>query len=648
MDAGFFRDLAYVFLAAVMGGLLAWRLRQPVILGYVVAGILISPLTPGPSVQNVHTLELFAEIGVVLLIFSVGLEFSLKDLLRAKWTALLGGPLGILLSIALSFAVGRLLGWSPLQSFVIGAIICVASTMVLIRLLFERGQLHSSAGRLMVAITLVEDLAVVVLILTIPSVAHLEASHLWTVARELGRAALILVPTLFVAAKVVPPFLKRVARTQSRELFFIVVLAICLGAAALTQAIGLSLALGAFVAGLLISDSEYAHEALAQLFPLRDAFVALFFVTLGLLVDPRLLLSNISFAAAMVVLILFGKFFVWSVVVRLFGHSVWTACTVALGLTQIGEFSFVLVRVAREAGIVGSELYNATLAASLVTIFLNAAVFGPASAWLTRSRLARQDKILFDKEINDSRLSNHVLLCGFGRIGSTVGAALETFEIPYVVIEVDPDIVADLRKRNISSFFGDAAHEHLLERAGVGRASLVIVSLPNADSGTLAVRGARRLNPTVPILARSHQRVDHEALMRAGATEIIQPELEASATAIRHAFSYLNAADERVRIFLRGMRKATDALQTKPLVSNAVFPAVHTVTLTNSSLIGQSIARARLGDEFGVGVLAVTRKSREIILDPSPDLVFQQYDTVHLLGFEEHVQALVDATAKKN
>ena len=251
-----FRDLAYVIIAAITGGLVAWRLRQPVIIGYVLAGVVISPLTPGPSVSNVHSLELFAEIGVVLLMFSVGMEFSLKELLKAKWVAFLGGPLGIILSILLGLGAGSLLGWTPAQGIVLGAVISVASTMVLTRMLIDQGQLRTTAGRIMVAITLVEDLAVVILIILIPGLAKLETGQLFSLARDFGLAILVLAPALFFASKIIPPLLKRVARTQSRELFFLVVLAICLGTAALTSAIGLSLALGAFAAGLIISESD--------------------------------------------------------------------------------------------------------------------------------------------------------------------------------------------------------------------------------------------------------------------------------------------------------------------------------------------------------------------------------------------------------
>ena len=429
-DSSILRDLAYVFLAAIAGGLLAWGLRLPVIIGYVMAGILISPLTPGPSVGDVHTLEIFAEIGVILLMFSIGLEFSVKDLLRAKWVALIGGPLGLLLLIGISVGAGSFLGWTIDQGIVVGATICVASTMVLTRLLLDRGMLRTEAGRVMVAITLVEDVAVVILLVLVPEMGRLGSSQLWALGRDLGQAALVLGPAFFIASKMVPPLLRHVARTQRSEFFFIVTLAICMGTAALTQATGLSLAFGAFAAGLMISNSDYAHEALAQLFPMRDALVALFFVTIGMLLDPRTLFSNIQVLGVMIALIVFGKLGVWTIVVRLFGYPIWTALMVAAGLTQIGEFSFILVQVARNAGIVGGEVYNATLAASLVTILVNAAVMRYLPPALARRQAAGHMAAFASSQPDAEHLRNHVVLCGFGRVGSFIGAALETFGIP--------------------------------------------------------------------------------------------------------------------------------------------------------------------------------------------------------------------------
>src|SRR5689334_8067423 len=287
-----FRDLAYVFGAALIGGVLAHAARQPLILGYVLGGIAIGPFTPGPQVSDVHTFELLAEIGVILLMFSIGIEFSLRELLKVKWVAVLGGPLGIVLSMLLGVAVAYPVGWSIAQGAVVGAVVSVASTMVLARLLMDCGELASAHGRVMIGITLVEDLAVVVLTVLLPTVATLEASRVLAIGGALLRAAVILVPFTYLALKVVPRVMTRVAGTGSEELFLLVALAIALGTAAVTQAAGLSLALGAFLGGLIISQSDHAHDALARLLPVRDTFVALFFVTVGTLINPAAVVAS--------------------------------------------------------------------------------------------------------------------------------------------------------------------------------------------------------------------------------------------------------------------------------------------------------------------------------------------------------------------
>ncbi len=302
-----FKELSYVFIAAILGGALAWRLRQPLILGYVLAGIVFSPFTPGPAVREAHTFQIVAEVGVVFLMFSIGLEFSVAELLEVKWVSLLGAPLGVVLLSLMGEGVGALLGWGAVRGLVVGMIISVASTMVLSRLLMDSGQLQSAHGKVMIAITLVEDLIVVALTILMPTLASLSPHHLLGVALALGKAALILAPLGFLAVYLVPRWLAQVARSQNKELFLLVILAICLGTAALTEAVGLSLALGAFAAGLIISASEYAHRALEQMLPLRDAFVALFFVTVGMLINPRAVLREPMLLLAILALVVRGQ-----------------------------------------------------------------------------------------------------------------------------------------------------------------------------------------------------------------------------------------------------------------------------------------------------------------------------------------------------
>jgi K+:H+ antiporter len=370
-----FRDIAMVFAGALAVGLLFWRMRQPLILGYVLAGLILSPLTPGLRIHDVHAFEVMAEVGVILLMFSVGIEFSIPELLRVKWVALVGAPIGITLSVGLGTLVGKLLGWSFAQGIAVGCIISVASTMVLMRLLMDRREISTAAGRVMVTLTLVEDLAVVILTVLLPGLGSSSGADYSQVFWKIGKALLILVPVILAAWKIMPRLLARVEKTCNDEISLLLALTVCLVIAAFTEAIGLSLALGAFVGGMLLGSSHYAHKLAAQMLPIRDAFVALFFVTIGMLIDPRTWISNWRLVAVMVGLILVGKFAVWFGVVRLFGYPARISFRVGVGLTQIGEFSFILAQVALTSGLIGPEVYNATLAASLVTILANAALF---------------------------------------------------------------------------------------------------------------------------------------------------------------------------------------------------------------------------------------------------------------------------------
>ena len=559
-DPVFFQDLAIVFLAAVAGGILARLARQPLILGYVLGGIAIGPFTPGLTISEPHAFELFAEIGVILLMFSIGLEFSVKDLMRVKWVALAGGPLGILMAIGLAVATGSLIGWSTTQSIVIGAVISIASTMVLARLLGDRGELRSKHGRVMIGIALVEDVAVVAMTVLVPALGEFDSGRLLVIGQALAKALLILVPVGYLGTKVIPHILTHVARTQNQELFLLVTLAISLGTAAVTQMVGLSLALGAFLAGLIISASEYGHETLARLLSLRDAFVALFFVTIGILIDPRVIIQNLPLLATMIGLIVAGMFMIWVTVVRLFGYSWTTAFLVGIGLTQIGEFSFVLVQVAKAAGHVGSEVYNATLAASLITILINAALVRYMPSWFVQRRPTHDQHDMAPWPPDGEPLRQHVVLCGFGRVGSSLGKALETFNLPYVVIDRDPDIIRRLQMQGIACLYGDASHRVLLTKAGAADASLIIVALPEIEPAALAVSRIRAFNPKAPILARAHGQAEARRLAGLGATEVIQPEVEASATLIRHALTWFGIPKERI---LDHVEQYRESMETK-------------------------------------------------------------------------------------
>jgi CPA2 family monovalent cation:H+ antiporter-2 len=488
----------------------------------------------------------------------------------------------------------------------------------------------------MVAITLVEDLAVVVLTVLLPAFSDLGAGRAIGIAIALGKAALILVPFFYLAAKVVPAIMTRVARTGNPELFLLVALAIGLGTAALTQTVGLSLALGAFLAGLLISDSDYAHETLASLLPLRDVFVAMFFVTIGGLVDPGPLFANLPLLGVMVALIVGGKLVIWTAVVWLFRYPFSTALRVGVGLTQIGEFSFILVQVAHAAGQVGDDVYSATLAASLLTILINALLVRYVPAWMSWANRALATPSVESPE----QLSGHVLLCGFGRVGSAVGEALATFGTRYLVVETDPDIVTSLRARAVPCLFGDAAHRELLEHGGAARASLIVITLPDIQRARLAVRAARALKPDGAILARAHGRAEALELQRSGATEVVQPEVEAAAALIQHALGRLALPAEEAAAYLERFREAIETASAHPAATRVALPEVREVPIPADGVAGQSLRDARIRERFGVTVVAIIRPDG-VLLNPSPDTTIRASDRVRLFGRPEQIDAFV-------
>jgi len=374
-ETHFFIDLGLLFVAALGGALLAQIARQPLIVGYVLAGIVVGPFTPGLTIADPAPFHWFAEIGVILLMFSIGMEFSVGELLGVGPLAALGGPAGIVLITLLTLAAGWLLGWSPTESVLVGASLSVASTMVLMKFLLEQKAIGTPCGRAVVGITLVEDIAVVVMTLIIPALGASRGADLPTLVRGLVLATLMLVPIVLLARRVVPRLLILVARTANDELLLITAITIAMATAALTVMLGLSHAVGAFLAGMVISESEAAHRALDRVLPIRDVFVAVFFVSVGMLIQPATLLAEWPVVVTMVLLVTAGKFLVWAVIVRLGGYDAWTAILAALGLTQIGEFSYILAKKGLDHGLLTRPLYDAILCTSLVTILLNAIIF---------------------------------------------------------------------------------------------------------------------------------------------------------------------------------------------------------------------------------------------------------------------------------
>jgi CPA2 family monovalent cation:H+ antiporter-2 len=370
-------------------------------------------------------------------------------------------------------------------------------------------------------------------------------------------------------------------------------------------------------------------------------FVAFFFVTLGVLLDPRELLAQPALLALVVGLVVLGKLAIRSTVTWLFGYPASVAILVGVGLAQIGEFSFVLVHVARSVGAVGDDVYNATLGTSLLTILVNAGLVRVASRWAAEGRLRGPSPAMAEPP---RRLHDHVVLCGYGRVGSAVGEALETFHLPYVVIEMNPDIVTGLRARKVPYIFGDAGHRRILEAADAEHAALVIVTVPDDQQAHFAVRAARALNARVPIVARAHHRGADEALRAAGATEVIQPEVEAGLTLIRHGLGQLALPKDSLIAYLEVLRDALSGEPDRARQARQGLPEVREVTVGSDGIADQPLAEARLRERFGIVVVRIERPDGEVVMSPDAETLLRPGDRIHIFGLPHQIEAFLAET----
>jgi monovalent cation:H+ antiporter-2, CPA2 family len=535
--------LAVGLVLAFAFGLVAQRLRLPPLIGYLLAGIAIGPFTPG-FVADQSVANQLAEIGVILLMFGVGLHFSLEDLLSVRAIAIPGALAQALVATPLGMAVGWWQGWSPGAGLVFGIALSIASTVVLLRLLQERRLLDTERGRITVGWLVVQDLGMVLVLVLLPALAGVlkgtgggpdPAQLIEAIALTLGKVAAFIVVMLVVGRKVIPLILHYVAHTGSRELFRLAVLSIALGFAYLaTELFGVSLALGAFFAGMILSESRLSQQAATESLPLRDAFAVLFFVSVGMLFDPRIIVEAPAALFATIFIILIAKTAAAYLVVRLFGHQAPTALSISVSLAQIGEFSFILAGLGASLAILPESARSLILAGAIISILLNPLLI----ELLDRLPLWRVAAETGDVEpgpppeargrepIPTTRLTDHVVLVGHGRVGSVVSEALREAKLSYLVIENDHDAAAELRQQSIETITGNAADPEVVRSANLGSARCLLVAIPDAFEGGQAVMQAREANPDLLIIARAHSEEEVLHLKKHGATTVIMGELE--------------------------------------------------------------------------------------------------------------------------
>ncbi|NUU00273.1 YbaL family putative K(+) efflux transporter [Herbaspirillum robiniae] len=521
--------LAFIF------GTLANRFKMPPLIGYLVAGIAIGPFTPG-FVGDADLAQELAEIGVILLMFGVGLHFSLKDLLSVKNIAIPGAVAQIAIATLLGMGLGWALGWPMGEGFLFGLALSVASTVVLLTALQERRLVETKRGRIAVGWLIVEDIAMVLALVLIPALSGVlggkgEAMSgnalLLTLGITLGKVVAFVAVMLVVGRRVIPWILERIADTGSRELFRLAVLAIALGfALGSAYVFGVSFALGAFFAGMILSESELSHRAAEESLPLRDAFAVLFFVSVGMLFDPSVLVREPLLVLATVLIIVVGKSLAALLIVRAFGHPMSTALTISASLAQIGEFSFILATLGISLDLLSPVARDLILGGAILSILINPLLFSLLDRLKPRIEGKEGTGVPAEAEQQAVDLQGHVVLVGYGRVGRGIGEQLRAQGRPFVVIEAQLENVEALRAEGVPVLYGNAAQTDLLKAAAIGRARWLLVAIPEAFEAGQLIEHALAANPGLQVVARAHSDAEIEHLEKHGAQQVIMGERE--------------------------------------------------------------------------------------------------------------------------
>ena len=529
--------------AALVGGMIAHRLRQPIILGYLIVGVVVGPHALG-LVDDVVLVEAAATAGVALLMLTLGLEVSFAQLRQVGKVGLWGCIAQILITFALGVLVGStLFGWSFSQATLFGLVVSLSSTMVCFKILMDRGELDSVHGRIMIAILILQDISVILMIIVMPILGGAGQNLPLALAIALGEAILSVGIAIALGMWVLPWLMGRIGGIRSRELFLLTVLVLGLGAALATQIFGLSAVFGAFLIGLVLHQTKFAHQALAEITPLRDIFAALFFVSLGMLLDPQFLIDHWEMVVMTAAIIIIMKFAVVFGIVRIFGYSGGVALLVGAGLFQIGEFSFILAQGGVNTGIITAQIYSLIIASAIVTMLLTPLSMSLVSrvySKLARVPKGRQPETKFASpvpELEQTQEVQPVVLAGYGRVGQNIAGGLRDAGIPYTVIEIDPERIFRLRCGGIACIYGDASNAHVLSRLDLTKAKVLVVTFPDPLAVVTTVKTALRINPKLKIVARVHRTREAELLKSLGVTELISPEYEASLEFLKRILS---------------------------------------------------------------------------------------------------------------
>ncbi|TGU72228.1 sodium:proton exchanger [Geomonas terrae] len=650
MDFHALRDIVVLFGLALFTVVVLRKLRLPSIIGFLITGFLAGPYALG-FIRNTHQVEQMAEYGVVLLLFTIGMEFSLKELMRIRHMVLIGGGLQLVLTIVAVAVIGSLDHFPLSQAIFFGFLVALSSTAIVMKLMMDAGEMDTPQGKAALGILIFQDLCIVPLMLFTPFLAG-GGEGLADIAVVSAKAGAVVLGAHYGSRFVVPWLFEQVVKTRSRELFVLSIIFIGMGTAWLTAQVGLSLALGAFIAGLAISESEYSHQALSDIMPFREAFMSLFFISVGMLLKPVILLKFPLLLIGLVVSIILIKAVLTTAVGFALGLPMRIAVIAGLSLAQIGEFSFVLSRSGLSYGLLTRETYQLFLGASIATMALTPLclkISGPVADFLIgvlphhwtrgRSSLAQNgDKVA---------LRDHVIVVGYGVNGKNLAGVLKNLEIPRVIIETNPFTVRSLRNQGESIIFGDASKPEILEHAAIGDARIVVIAISDAAASRRIAALVRQMNPSIHVIVRTRYLLEMEPLFKLGANEVIPEEFETSVEILSRVLKRFLIPQDVIEECIADVRRDgydmlrsaskrhSHAVGIAGFLSGAEIGSFR--VRKNAPLEGESLRGGLLRTQSGATVVAIKRGD-QITANPDPIWEFQTDDIALLLATPEQMR----------
>lgn len=659
-------NITLALFAAFIGGLVARMIGLPTIVGYLVAGIVIGPFTPG-FVGDYESIGELAEIGIIFLMFGVGLHFSLHDLWVVRDIAVPGTLVQMTLITLLGVGLGGLWGWTLSSSIILGLALSIASTVVLLRALQDNGLLNTVHGRVAVGRVVVEDIATVVVLVILNAVgAPGDGPMLQTVLLTLVKAGVFVALMLVVGMRFVPWLFARITFMKSRELFILTVVVVALGTAfAASELFGVSLALGAFLAGVTINESTTSYQVGADVLPFREVFSILFFVSVGMLVNPYFLFANAGQVLAVTAIIVIAKPLIAACFTFLMPYPARTGLVVGAGLAQIGEFSFLLGTAAVSLHFLDADQYSLILAGAVISIVLNPLMFrlvNPVENWLKKSpalwnRINRHGP---EGPQPGEHFENHVVVVGYGRVGHHIVDVLEYLKIPALVVDAEATRVSELDKLGVPTLFGDAANSEVMKHTGLARARALVVTVPDEATAEVVVATAHEITPKLPIIARAGTQKGVVQLSELGAQDVIHPELEGGLEIVRHTLLRLGLPPSEVQKYTDIVRRDHYDIEISTPDEVSLLEQLlhafrgmeiiwHEVGI-GSGLVNHTVADVGVRDATGASIIAIKRNN-EIIANPKSALQFRAGDVVGIIGDEtQAVQAkqFLDKFEQKN